>query len=943
MITVIVSGIVTGFLYAIAGLGLVAVYRTSRVLNFALGGMGGVAVYFATELLSRHVPYGLVIVASLMVAALLGLLVELGLVHPLRHRPVLTISIATMAALLIFQGVLEDRYGYNARGMSEVLANTGTLRLGSFAISANQLLIIGLGVVSTVLLLFLTYRTRFGLKMRAASSGPQTSELLGVNLDATTRVAWMIGGTYGALAALMVTPLTYLTPSSFTTFLLTAFAAVVLGGFTSIAGVVIGALVFGVGTNLLEVYFNSSLIDVYTFVGIALVLILRPNGLFGATEHEVPEPAVNALGAGLSLGETELQRGAIVDVVAEVEGVVAAAETDNDARDYPGGEVVSSSAPGRTWPPALKWLASRSSGWVLALIVMSILPLVLSGPNTFMMATAVATFIGVLGLNILVGHTGQVSLGQSGFLAIGAFTAAGSVAHGLPVLLSLVLALLAGATGGVIIGLPATRLTPLYLVLLTLTFSSAIPELAVQLPSLTGGANGLPLNFPGWLQSTRSQYWFVLGIAAFVALVALVVTGTRLGRGWRAVRDSEDGAKSLGMRPAVIKLGAFASSSALIALSGALSGMLVGFTSVDTYTALLSIYFLLAVVLGGTGSIFGSLLGAIFITVVPQHTGKSLPVDLVFGVVLLAVLLAAPAGLVGLFESVPLRMRRLASRRRAIPAPAAEAPNGDGVRAGLVVSGREEHLEPRPVRGPRGETLLQLKGVSSGYGLVDVLHDVSLEVARGEVVVLIGANGVGKSTLLRTVSGVIGTSAGTIIWKGSRLPKNPAAHETTRLGIGHVPEGRAIFPDLTVSENLDMGTFGVGRRGGEQGINRDEILDLFPILATRASQRAGTLSGGEQQMLAIGRALLGRPELLMLDEPSLGLAPVITQQVFATLRQIAATGVSVLLVEQNAKAALAMADHAYVISRGRIDLQGSGEHLLHDERIQQMYLGVAAS
>ena len=932
MITVIVSGIVTGFLYAIAGLGLVAVYRTSRVLNFALGGMAGLAVYFATELLSRKVPYGVVIVAALVIAALLGLLVEIGVARPLRRRPTLTVAIATLGVLLILQGVLEARYGYSARGMREVLAGAGTFKIGSFALSANQILIIALGIVGTVFLLFLTYRTRFGLTMRAASSGPQTSELLGVDLATTTRAAWMIGGAYGALAALLVTPLTYLTPSSFTMFLLTAFAAVVLGGFTSIPGVVIGALAFGVGTNLLETYLNSSLIDVYTFVGIALVLVLRPNGLFGATEHEVPEPVVNAVGAGLNLGETDLDR---------------RAPGDTEELEYledPG------PAPSRGRRPAAILRGSRWARWGLALVALVLLPLVLSGTNTFMMATAFATFIGVLGLNILVGYTGQVSLGQSGFLAIGAFTAAGATAHGVPVLLALVLAPVVGAIGGLIIGLPATRLSPLYLVLLTLTFSSAIPELAVQLPSLTGGANGLPLTFPAWLQVPRSQYWFVLAIAAVLTLVTLVAAGTRLGRGWRAVRDSEDGAKALGMRPAVIKLGAFAGSSALIALSGALSGMLVGFTSVDTYTAFLSIYFLLAVVLGGTGSIFGSLLGAIFITVIPQHTGKSLPVDLIFGIVLLAVLLVAPTGLVGLLDTVPARMRGRVRRPRTRGAVAAGAPAEVtatvGADRGVPVAGTDAHNIGDPHRASRGPTLLELRGLSSGYGLTNVLHGVSLEVKQGEVVVLIGANGVGKSTLLRTVSGILHPSAGTIVWKGDPLPRHPAAHHVTRLGIGHVPEGRAIFPDLSVLENLDMGTFGVAGRShavAARGTRRDEVLDMFPILRSRAGQRAGTLSGGEQQMLAIGRALLGQPELLMLDEPSLGLAPVITQQVFVALRDIAATGVSVLLVEQNAQAALAMADHAYVISRGRIDLQGSGQRLLNDERIQHMYLGVPAT
>jgi branched-chain amino acid transport system ATP-binding protein len=213
---------------------------------------------------------------------------------------------------------------------------------------------------------------------------------------------------------------------------------------------------------------------------------------------------------------------------------------------------------------------------------------------------------------------------------------------------------------------------------------------------------------------------------------------------------------------------------------------------------------------------------------------------------------------------------------------------------------------------------------------------VSLSVAAGEIVTLIGANGAGKTTTLRTISGLVRATGGRITFRGRRIDRLPA-HEIVRAGIGHAPEGRRVFPRLSVRENLEMGAF--ARRDDRVEADFERVHDLFPVLKERADQAAGTLSGGEQQMLAIGRALMGGPSLLMLDEPSLGLAPRFVQLIFSTLEQINAQGTTVLLVEQNAQMALRLAGRGYVIETGEIVLTDTGANLLGSDRVRKAYLG----
>lgn len=232
---------------------------------------------------------------------------------------------------------------------------------------------------------------------------------------------------------------------------------------------------------------------------------------------------------------------------------------------------------------------------------------------------------------------------------------------------------------------------------------------------------------------------------------------------------------------------------------------------------------------------------------------------------------------------------------------------------------------------------LEIRDLCVSYGGICALKGVSLSVDEGQIVTLIGANGAGKSTTLRAISGLQKVQSGSILYGGEELTSLPAK-EIVRRGIIHVPEGRRVFPDMTVAENLKIGAF---LRTDKAAIaqDMDYVYSLFPRLKERSWQLAGTLSGGEQQMLAVGRALMSRPKVLMMDEPSLGLAPLIVKDIFSIIRRVNQDGITVLLIEQNANAALRIADYGYVLETGTIALSGTGEELLKNESVREAYLG----
>jgi branched-chain amino acid transport system ATP-binding protein len=234
--------------------------------------------------------------------------------------------------------------------------------------------------------------------------------------------------------------------------------------------------------------------------------------------------------------------------------------------------------------------------------------------------------------------------------------------------------------------------------------------------------------------------------------------------------------------------------------------------------------------------------------------------------------------------------------------------------------------------------VLTLSGVSATYGKIPAVSGVSIEVGEGEAVGLLGANGAGKSTTLRAISGLVRLTSGSIIFAGTNIAsKRP--YEVTALGIAHVPEGRQVFPELTVEENLEIGAY-VPAAKRERAHTLEVVYNIFPVLAERRRQRAGTMSGGEQQMLAVGRGLMLKPRLLMLDEPSLGLAPVMTDVTFQKIQEIHAMGTAVLLVEQNVARALTLVQRAYVLESGRVIMHGTSSELANNKQVQAAYLGI---
>ena len=233
--------------------------------------------------------------------------------------------------------------------------------------------------------------------------------------------------------------------------------------------------------------------------------------------------------------------------------------------------------------------------------------------------------------------------------------------------------------------------------------------------------------------------------------------------------------------------------------------------------------------------------------------------------------------------------------------------------------------------------MLEVKNVEVAYGKIVAVKDVSLTVNKGEIVTLIGSNGAGKSTTLRTISGLIKPRSGEILFEGNRIDGVPG-HDIVGMGICHSPEGRRIFPRMTVRENLELGAF-LRNNKAVVAADFERVLTLFPRLKERVEQRAGTMSGGEQQMLAVSRALMGSPKLLLLDEPSMGLAPVLVEMIFETITKIREQGITILLIEQNANAALEVADRAYVLESGNVKMSGKASDLRKDDAVTKAYLG----
>lgn len=571
------------------------------------------------------------------------------------------------------------------------------------------------------------------------------------------------------------------------------------------------------------------------------------------------------------------------------------------------------------------------AGWS-SLALAALWVLVAGGAFDTYIAGLVAIYaISALGLDWIQGRAGQVSIGSAAFMAVGAYVAATAAEQGFPVLLTLLLAALAGAIVGLFFGLPALRLRGLYLALSTLALQFFTQAGTVYYESASQNYGGFTLPSPAIGPFHFQGRSLVL---ALVLLLAIVIVGLRNvykrspGRVWLAIKESEIAAAVIGIDTRRSKLTAFVGSSALIAFAGGLLAYYTLSVFDSTFSLTFALTFVAIVIIGGLGSIAGVIVGATLLTVAPYFLSSltarlppSMPGahwlgnnvyyinDALYGVLLLVFLLYQPRGIAGALEAsgrwAVARLKRRAVSRVAVAATTARHSAPSAVKVGGVST----------PGAPEPALLLEVHDLSLAYlSGARALASVSLYVREGEIVALMGRNGAGKTSTLRAISGFFPSDkvrlSGSLLFRNESI-RGASPVATARAGLILVPERDKVFHSLTVAEHFKL------VKATES--HRSESMELFPALARRWASRAGLLSGGERQMLALALARCLQPRLLLVDELSLGLAPGLARRLAASLKEFRdRTKIPILLVEQNVSAALDIADRVYILEAGQI-------------------------
>jgi branched-chain amino acid transport system permease protein len=568
------------------------------------------------------------------------------------------------------------------------------------------------------------------------------------------------------------------------------------------------------------------------------------------------------------------------------------------------------------------------------------------------LVTMLIDVILVVGLYVFVGNSGVFSFGQIGFMAIGAYTAANlripSVTKAalfpsmpdleLPSTLATLVGGGAAAAIALVIAIPLMRLSGLVASLGTFAFLNIVFIVASNLDEVTGGSTGIAA-VPATTTRNTALIWALVAIA-----LAWAFQQTRICLCLRGSREDEAAARAVGIGITSERTAAYVLSAFINGIAGGLFAQFYGTFNPSAFFIDVTFLTVAMLVVGGVLSLSGAVVGALFISLLTEalrrvETGVDLGVfslpeliglqQVAIAIAMLLVLLLRPRGLTGGDEITPAWLRALWRRPR----------------PGAILEAAWKRRPARPAEAApatdgAGAAILAVRDLMVRYGNLTAVQGVSLDVAEGELVGLIGPNGAGKSTTLAAIAGFLAPVSGSIEFRGVRVAGEPP-EKIVRRGIAVVPEGRHIFGTLSVAENLQLGSTPVADRAAAAE-TLEGVLELFPILRTYYRSSAAKLSGGEQQQLAIARALLSRPRLLLLDEPSLGLAPLMVDVLFDKLALLKQTGTTILLVEQNAVATVEIADRTYVLRTGRIVTSGTREKLLETTDFAAAYLGVRA-
>ncbi|HEX6423271.1 MAG TPA: ATP-binding cassette domain-containing protein [Acidimicrobiales bacterium] len=904
---IVVRGLVVGGLTALVALGMALVYRANRIINFAQADLGLAPTILAFLLIDQSgVPYPVAVLAGLAAAVGLGAATERVVIRRFTRSPRLLVTIATigLSQVLVAAGMLLPRLWDLDLVAGRIAPPVDATRaIGSIVFDANDLLGLLVTPVLVVAVAAFLRRSDAGTAIRASADSSDRASLLGVPVDRLQTLVWSVAAVLAFAAVFLRSGILDLPTGTALGFgvLLRALVALLLGRLTDLAGVTsaavaLGVLEMGIGWN-----HSPSVIEPFLGLVVVAALVWR--------RREVGR-----------LDRADARAWRAADEVRPVPDRLAAVPAARVAR----------------------WAATG-----VAVAAGVVLPAVLSVDQQFKAAALLIYAVLGASLVLLSGWGGVVSLGQVAFFAVGAAVTGLAVGEWQADLFgSLVVAMVVGAVAAVLVGVPAARLRGLYLAIATFAFALAttsyllnddyfgwVPSARIERAPLLGGFD---------VASETAVYY--LSLAVLVAVVAGMrgVRSSRFGRALVALRDNEPAAESYGIDPVRVRLTAFALSGAVAALAGGLFLHHERAFDPSSYSPIENLVVLTMVVVGGMTSLAGAVLGSLFLFggrwfLAPEWQ------FLASGVGVLVVLLVAPGGLAGLAFRVRDRWLRAVATRHALAVPGYGAAPADATPADATPADDRRGAGDTTGAVPGGDALLAVRGLEVGYGGVPVLFGVDLVVREGEAVALLGTNGAGKSTLLRAISGTVPPTAGTVTFAGADLTAL-RPHEVAARKIVQMPGGAGVFPSLTVAENLRVAGW-LHRRdaeGREGALAR--VRSLFPVLAERAGERAGNLSGGQQQMLALAMVVLMRPRLVMIDELSLGLAPAVVRNLLHFLDDLRAGGTSLVVVEQSIDVALEIADRAVFLERGQVRFSGPAAELLdRPDLVRSVFLGAAVT
>ncbi|MCM2425300.1 ABC transporter permease subunit [Streptomyces sp. RKAG337] len=888
----VLSGLVSGALYALLATGLVLSYSASGLFNFAHGATAYLCALGYYELHSGFgwpaVPAALLLVV--VVAPATGWALDRAMFRKLAKAGETAQIVATIGLLVALPAAglwavellrdtgvsvqpAENQFGLPGVGPSP--ARSWQLMDG-VGVDSDQLITWITTAVVALGLWVLLRHTTLGLRLRAAVDNRSLTELRGISADRLSSIAWMLSSALAGLAGVLATPLLGLSAHDYTLFLFVSATAAVLGRFASIPLAFAGGLALGVLQNLAAGY--ASFADRITGFRTAVPFFL--------------------LFAGLLL-------------MARRQRAAGTAAADVTTPDYLAG-----ASWARRWGP---WTAAAA---LLALAFYTVTTPFWSG----LLTQGLAISLVFVSFTLVTGLGAMVSLAQATFVTGAALVAGLLMSHGWPFVAAAAVGTCVAAVLGALVALPALRLGGRSLALATLALAFLADQVLFQLGWLRNGDAGWsiprPVLGPVDLADDRAMGVALIVLLSVVVAALSALRGSATGRAILAVRSAPAAAMASGVSVVRTKLVLFALSAGLAGFGGVMYASYNTRITATDFTALTGLVWLAVVVAAGLRRPQFAVVAGLVFAVVP-HLFQTYVTDSAH----LPVILFGLAGLAlandpdGYCAAVSVRLRR----RRAEGAARIERTVEDPPPA---APGRPLAPAPATSRPPA----LELRGVHAGYDGATVLHGVDLTVRPGEILALLGPNGAGKSTICRVAAGILAPAHGSVLTHG-RDGTREGPVRRSRDGILLAPEGRGIFPALTIEENLTLYLPGRTARG--------QVYERFPQLAARRGVLAGSLSGGEQQMLALAPLLQRPPKVLIADEPSLGLAPRVVDEVFAVLTELRAAGTALLFVEEKAAEVLGLADTVAYLSSGRVSWCGPRAEVETD-RLTEAYLGIAA-